>query len=327
MTKEEKDILIDRFLDETLTPEETVLFRETYSSDDEFKLQVKQELDVQCALSAVYACHKEQRLSNLSTPMTFDAKQFFVVLSLAATLALILMMGYFIWDLQNQLSESELLLQQKETQQQSLAKEIDHLNEEKQNTQAIDSTSLNHHMLKLDQKEKEIFALQGELARKSAKVNLANSERAAYSFLANKFFEPTKVDIGSIRNGDTEYQDALKFYSEKNYAEANKIFERMLEGASGIRKNDILFFYGSSCLASTRDSQTGDSLALVQAANCFITLVGNYASPLYGEALWMLALTYIKMGNKKESIDLLNKIVETKGFNHSKAKALLVVLE
>ena len=326
MTENDKYELIDKFLEEELTKDEAITFKKLLESDTGFKSNIKQQLDVQNALQALYKTNKIITAKKKQPKFAIGKRQIYLFTSLAASVTFLILFGYTYFVSQHELSISKLALQQKEIQQKALNNEIKKLQIEISNLSNNQSLAHNKTKLELSEKENQISELQKTIINLRKSSTDDEKEQIAFAFLADKLFEPIKGDVSLTRNSGTEFKNAIQYYYNKNYKEANQLFKNLLVSESGSKKTDVIFFYGSSCLASSKNNPNSKEL-LAKAAKLFGTIISNPSSPLYEEAIWYMAITYLKMGRKIECILLLEEIVATNGFNNKEAESLLFLLK
>ena len=326
MTEEQKYGLIEKFLEEKLEEDEVITFKELLESDEDFKANVKKQLDVQNALQAIYKTNKIIRAKKRQRKFTINKRQIYLFTSLAASVTLLILFGYTYFNFKNELNNSSLALQHKEVQQKVLNDEIKKLQLKILDLSLTGSTAKNKTKLELEEKENQISQLQKKLSSSRKGPTVEEKEQIACAYLADKLFGPIKGDASLTRNSSTEFQKAIGLYYEKNYKGANLLFEKLLVSENGSKKTDVIFYYGSSCLESSKNNPNNKEL-LKKASELFGTIVKKPSSPLYEEAIWYLAITYLKMGRKNESIELLEEIVEAKGFKNDEAEGLLFLLK
>ncbi len=326
MTEDLKYELIEKFLEERLSEEEAITFRELLDSDTAFKSDVKQQLDVQSALQAIYASNKKVRINREARKILFKRTNIYLIASLAACLIILILFGYTYHYFKSEISNSTLALQQRDDQQKILQDEINMLQSELLRFSDIDSSAIKQSKLELKEKEKQIAELKEQLLALQSNPISDEKEQIAYSFLADNLFEPIEGNAGSIRSTNTEFQKALQFYYDHKYTEANMLFEALLATATGSLKTDVMFYYGSSCLAAAIQDASNKEL-MEKASELFGAIVQMPSNPLYEEAKWNLTLTYLKLGKKNDSIALLEEIVKDKGYHNQEAESLLNLLK
>ncbi|MCD4734900.1 MAG: hypothetical protein K8R53_02540 [Bacteroidales bacterium] len=325
MNKDQKSELIDKFLAEELTDEELIVFKKMLETDSEFHAEVKKQLDVQSALEALYKSNKtsisDVPVRKLSNPL----RNIYLISSIAASFAILLFFGYNYFQANNKLDKTNLIIQQNEKQQRALQEKIEILQSEIFGLQTADSSGVNQIRIELEEKKQQIVLLEEELENVQRSSYVKEKELIAYAFVADKLYEPAIVDISLTRGSGAEYQKAMEAYNEKNYKEANLLFENLLVSETGRKKTDIIFYYGSSCLANSKNSINSKEL-LEKAEKLFSLITENPSSPLYEEAIWCLAITYLKTGNKMKSVGLLEEIAKSKSYKNNEAESLLYLL-
>jgi len=108
----------------------------------------------------------------------------------------------------------------------------------------------------------------------------------------------------------------IELYNERKYDEAISQFELVLNEKS---LNPMSNFYTGLCYMEKGNYDkaiVSFKNVIVQKDNLFTEL-----------AEWYTALSFLKTNDKKDAYDILNKIVENKGYNHKSAKELLKKLK
>nr|NQU89752.1 hypothetical protein [Bacteroidota bacterium] len=326
MTEEYKYELIDKFLEERLSKDEAITFKEQLESDACFKADVKQQLDLQIALKAIYKTKKKIRPHKKPRIFKIERRQIILFASLAASIILLIFIGYAYNSFNKELNNTRMALQQKEDQQAALQDEIKKLQAEISWLSLRDSSGEHQAKLELEAKENQISKLKAQLSAKGVGPTNKERKQIAWAYLADKLIDPIEGDATSVRSSNAGFQKALELYYDKNYREANLLFEDLLEGVTGSLKADIMFFYGSSCLAVAKQFPA-EKAVLEKAVTLFSAIIKNPSSPLYEEALWNLSITNLKMGRHKDCIALLEDIVNAKGYKYKEAEGLLQLLQ
>nr|NQU90528.1 hypothetical protein [Bacteroidota bacterium] len=164
MTEENKYELIEKFLEERLTEDEAITFKKLVESDTDFKADVKQQLDVQSALQAIYKTNKKNRGNRKPQRFIFKKRQIYLFASLAASITFLILFGYTYYHFHNELTNSNLALQQKESQQKVLNDEIKILQLEISDLSQMEVSFKNQSKLELEEKENQISRLKETLA-------------------------------------------------------------------------------------------------------------------------------------------------------------------
>jgi TolA-binding protein len=134
-----------------------------------------------------------------------------------------------------------------------------------------------------------------------------------------KYYRPFNAisSISRTTNGNKDklYNQGVELYKQGKYQSAAEVFNKVTERDTSYYAP--LFFAGITQL----------ELSNYNNANILLSEVIDHSSEFRKEALWYLALSYLKTGEKEKAISYLNPLAGSDGFYRSRARKILRCLK
>ncbi|MBN2519711.1 MAG: tetratricopeptide repeat protein [Bacteroidales bacterium] len=133
--------------------------------------------------------------------------------------------------------------------------------------------------------------------------------------LFDKYYEPYEANM-TFRAADVDMNATLKtamqYYENKNFTEALKLFEQILQSDPG--RVGLNFYSGISRMEMKEYESAGTS---------FNKVVDDKYNLYIEQAEWYLSLCYIVTGQDEKALELLEGIVTNKKYNYKEARKLM----
>ena len=173
-----------------------------------------------------------------------------------------------------------------------------------------ENTGLKQKIVKLEEDNRSLASLMSDLEAKLA----AEKERADHAVVAQP--APAPVMVTNPSAALAVYEDALKTFNKRKYADAMQGFQdAMAKGISEDLRDNCIYWIGESEFAVKKYSE---------ALKNFQDVIAIKGSDKKGDAQFMIGQTYEKMGNKKKAKAAYEKVVKeypmSKNVKHAKER-------